>query len=132
MQRYSKKRQAVLDCVRATNGHPTAEWIYASLKPSFPDLSLATVYRNLNQLEEAGLIRSMGSVNGQKRYDADLTMHPHAVCTRCGSMADVEGIPFSAETIRRVEEAIGFQIESASLHFTGLCRNCKEKGRKQE
>lgn len=127
MQRYSKKRQAVLDCLRGTTEHPTAEWIYARLKPVYPDLSLATVYRNLNQLEEAGLIRSMGSVNGQERYDANVRPHPHVVCTRCGRMVDVEELPFSEETVHWVEETTGFRIESASLRFSGLCGECREK-----
>lgn len=127
MQRYSKKRQAVLDCLRGTTEHPTAEWIYARLKPVYPDLSLATVYRNLNQLEEAGLIRSMGSVNGQERYDANVRPHPHVVCTRCGRMVDVEELPFSEETVHWVEETTGFRIESTSLRFSGLCGECREK-----
>ena len=127
MQRYSKKRQAVLDCLRGTTEHPTAEWIYARLKPVYPDLSLATVYRNLNQLEQAGLIRSMGSVNGQERYDANVRPHPHVVCTRCGRMVDVEELPFSEETVHWVEETTGFRIESTSLRFSGLCGECREK-----
>lgn len=127
MQRYSKKRQAVLDCLKGTKEHPTAEWIYARLKPVYPDLSLATVYRNLNQLEEAGMIRSMGSVNGQERYDANVRPHPHVVCTRCGRMVDVEELPFSEETVHWVEETTGFRIESTSLRFSGLCGECREK-----
>ena len=54
--RYSKKRTAVYDVLSSTKSHPTAEWIYNRLKPEIPDLSLATVYRNLAQLEADGKI----------------------------------------------------------------------------
>ena len=46
-KKHSKKRDAILECVRSTTAHPSAEWIYAQLKPQIPDLSLGTVYRNL-------------------------------------------------------------------------------------
>ena len=131
MQRYSKKREAVLECLKATKEHPTAEWIYERLRQQYPDLSLATVYRNLNQLEEAGVILSMGSVNGQERYDATVIPHAHAVCSRCSRMVDVEDLPFSEETVRRAEEKTGFHIENTSLRFSGLCRECREKEGKE-
>ena len=68
MERYSKKREAILDCLRSTDSHPTAEWIYAQLKGEYPDLSLATVYRNLAQLKSSGIIRSVGVVAGLPRF----------------------------------------------------------------
>ena len=55
MQRFSKKRAAIYDCLCGTKTHPSADWIYQQLLPEFPDLSLATVYRNLAQLKEAGI-----------------------------------------------------------------------------
>ena len=45
--RYSKKREAILDAIQSTTCHPSADWVYQTLKPSHPDLSLGTVYRNL-------------------------------------------------------------------------------------
>ena len=47
VRKHSRKRDAILECLRCTTSHPTAEWIYTQLKPTIPDLSLATVYRNL-------------------------------------------------------------------------------------
>ena len=47
MRRHSKKRDAILSCIRRSHLHPSAEWIYTQLKPEHPDLSLGTVYRNL-------------------------------------------------------------------------------------
>ena len=127
MRRYSKKREAILDCLRGTTSHPTAEWVYAQLKPVYPDLSLATVYRNLNALKSSGMIRSVGIVNGQERFDALTQPHPHAVCSRCGTVIDLSGVPVPHELIDAVQAESGYAIREAILQFTGLCPECKRK-----
>lgn len=128
MQRYSKNREAILSCLRGTKSHPTAEWIYTQLKPEYPDLSLATVYRNLALLKDNGVIRSVGVVDGQERFDATTELHPHAFCSRCGAVIDlphVAAIPQAA--INAVEEETGFAVAEAVLQFTGLCAECAKQ-----
>ena len=127
MQRYSKNREAILTCLRSTESHPTADWIYAQLKPDYPDLSLATVYRNLSALKESGLIRSVGVVNGQERFDATTESHPHAVCSRCGKMIDLSDLLVPHELVAAVQAETGFAVSEAVLQFTGLCPECKSK-----
>lgn len=127
MQRYSKKRQAVLDCLRSTTSHPTAEWIYNRLRPDYPDLSLATVYRNLGQMKDAGLILSVGTVQGQERFDGNTTPHTHAVCTCCGLVTDIMDIPVPTELVSRVERSLDFSVTGMSLLFSGECRECQNR-----
>lgn len=127
MQRYSKKRQAILDCLRSTNNHPTVEWIHEKLQPVYPDLSLATVYRNLGQLKDAGMIRSVGVVNGYEHFDANMRPHSHAVCSECGEIIDIEDMHVSQQLIDIVESTTGYHISNASLQFTGVCENCLHK-----
>jgi len=122
MQRQSKKRQAILDCLKASHEHPTAEWIYESLKPDFPDLSLATVYRNLGQLEEHGFIRTVCTVMGKERFDGDIHDHTHAVCIKCGSVTDVADISLPVEE----NTADGFQVLYRNLQLSGICKACRE------
>lgn len=124
MQRYSKKRQAILECLRSTTIHPTVEWIYERLQPVYPDLSLATVYRNLNQLKEAGMIRSVGVVNGNEHFDAKIQPHSHAICSHCGAIIDIDDMHVSSQLVNIVENTTGYHISEASLQFTGLCENC--------
>ena len=90
-QNYSRKREAILQAVRGTTLHPSAEWVYRELKPVFPDLSLGTVYRNLAQFKADGMIVSVGTVNGQERFDGATQPHSHFVCDKCGCVLDVEG-----------------------------------------
>ena len=68
-RKHSRKRDAILECLRCTTSHPTAEWVYTQLKPPIPDLSLATVYRNLAMFKDEGTIDSVGVYNGLERFD---------------------------------------------------------------
>ena len=66
--RYSRKREAILNAIQSTDCHPSAEWVYQTLKPTHPDLSLGTVYRNLVLFQQQGLIQSIGVVKGAVRW----------------------------------------------------------------
>ena len=121
-QRYSKKREAIYNAIRSTDTHPSAEWVYEKLKPEYPDLSLATVYRNISEFRAEGLLRSVGSVDFHERYDAELTPHAHFICTKCGSVTD---IPFDFAGIDLSAGDVG-TAESAEVTFRGICKNCAE------
>ena len=119
VRRHSPKRDAILDCIRSTHSHPAAEWVYAQLKPTIPDLSLATVYRNLAQFRRDGTIQVIGNVDGEERYDADLSPHSHFICRTCGKVAD---LPFS-EVNMPDTSGVG-KMESCSVTFYGCCNEC--------
>lgn len=125
-QRFSKKREAIYSCLCSTDSHPTADWIHQQLLPSYPDLSLATVYRNLAQMKEAGVIQSVGVVSGQERFDAVVEPHTHFVCTSCSRVQDLQMVVLPAELVNAAEEASGCKITGTSLRFTGLCPRCRK------
>lgn len=120
-QNYSKKRQAIYDLMCSTKEHPSADWIYNSLKREYPDLSLGTVYRNVKLLESKGMIKSVSVVNGSERYDADTSPHSHFVCSSCGKILDVfvKLDTFSDIQIKGVR-----RIDSQSLIYYGVCEDC--------
>ena len=121
-KRYSKQRELIYQAVYHSDQHPTADMVYQWLKPTNPNLSLGTVYRNLNLLAEEGiLIRIPFPV---ERYDADTTPHPHFRCKQCGGVFDMklDYSPAMDEAARLA--APGFQIERHTLLFTGLCPRC--------
>ena len=124
--KHSRKRDAILAAIRSTKEHPGAEWLYAHLKSELPDISLGTVYRNLALFRENGEIVSVGTVNGQERFDANTAPHAHFVCTRCGSIIDLEIPAVGKEICSAVEDAIGAKVKSHSLTFFGLCDKCCE------
>lgn len=126
-RKHSRKRDAILACVRSTDVHPTADWVYAQLKPSIPDLSLGTVYRNLNMFKEEGSVFSVGTVDGQERFDGNLQAHDHFVCTRCGAVIDVDAHTLSEEVLESVRRQLGGRLEGYQLCFRGCCKNCANK-----
>ena len=123
-RKHSYKRDAILDCIRCTDCHPTAEWVYQQLKPTIPDLSLATVYRNIGVFKQSGEIRSLGVVNGLERYDGDLRPHAHLLCRNCGAVADLEAVELPGALIEQLERDFGGSITGYQLQFTGLCAAC--------
>ena len=125
--RYSKKREAILTAIRSSDAHPSAEWIYHTLKSTHPDLSLGTVYRNLLFFQQNGTIQSVGVVNGQERFDAVTTPHSHFVCTSCGAVIDLHRIPVDPALTAAVREQYGFEVQRHELTFDGRCQNCMQK-----
>ena len=125
--RYSKKREAILTAIRGTGCHPSAEWLYQQLKPRHPDLSLGTVYRNLNHLCGHGLIRRVGPVNGQERYDGTLSPHSHFICNRCGAILDLPQRSPGQSWLESVGVQYGFQAKSCEFIVRGLCRACGDE-----
>ena len=124
--RYSKKREAILDAIRSTEEHPSADWVYQKLKPDYPDLSLGTVYRNLARFKEEGVVVSVGTVNGQERFDGMVKPHAHFICKDCGSVMDFHGMEQDVEMDRQVEEKYGMKIDHHELVFYGTCPHCTQ------
>ncbi|MCQ2400287.1 MAG: transcriptional repressor, partial [Clostridia bacterium] len=115
MKRFSKKRQSIIDLIKRTDVHPSAEWIYNELKPVYPDLSLATVYRNLKELEESGEIVVVDTVKNKERFDGKTFPHTHAVCSKCGKIIDVFGTEIPDDVILRAQERTDFVFSGAKL-----------------
>jgi len=122
--RYSKKREAILSAICGTACHPSAEWLYQTLKPEYPDLSLGTIYRNLAFFQERGVVRSVGTVQGQERYDGVTEPHAHFVCRHCGLVMDLYQVDLDAELERTVSARYGLSVERRELTFYGLCPSC--------
>ena len=120
----STRRDAVLSVLQSTVSHPTAEWIYEKTKEIIPNISLGTVYRNLNDLIEAGLAIKVQGVFDKDRFDANYTNHSHLVCENCGSVIDYE--PTKSLHIKLGNDK-GCLIKNYSLVYYGLCPECNKK-----
>ena len=122
-RKHSKKRDAILECLRSTDCHPSADWVYAKLKPVIPNLSLGTVYRNLALFRSEGTITSVGVVDGFERFDADTSPHMHFVCSKCGAVIDV-GAGDIPEPLLAGASLAG-SVESCRITFSGVCHKCE-------
>ena len=124
-RKYSRKREAILACLRRTDTHPTAEWIYQQLKGEIPDLSLGTVYRNLAQCKASGEVLSVGYFGGFERFDGNTRPHVHFYCTGCGRVLDLPQIDVPLELKAQAARALEAEVDQCSLTFAGRCCACR-------
>ena len=121
-QNHSRKREAILEKIRSTKTHPTAEWVYGQLKSEIPDLSLATVYRNIHLFQERGDIISIATVKGKERFDGDIHSHAHFICKHCSAVVDVDEAPQSRA--KKQLQSFGFEVERVDFIVHGTCKDC--------
>ena len=109
-QKHFRKRDAILDYLRQSKAHPSAETIYTDLKPQIPNLAMGTVYRNLTLFKQQGLVSSAATVSGVERFDANTDLH---------KMQVPESLSAAAAA------CCGGSVSGCQLSFTGLCQACK-------
>lgn len=121
---YSKQRELIFEYVKSVKTHPTAEEVYNVLKNKINNLSLGTVYRNLSLLTEFGKIRRIKISYGKDRFDGNTSLHPHAICLKCGKIFDIDGCKTLGYD-KDVENILNCKVLSHDLMFNILCSNCK-------
>ena len=119
-----RKRNAILHCLMNTDTHPSAEMVHQMLRQTHPEISQATVYRNLALFKKQGLITSAATVGGVERFDATTEPHVHFICTGCDAVIDLHQIPVPTQL---AAECTGYQVDSCQLTFTGLCSSCQSR-----
>ena len=120
-----KKRNAILTCLQGTTAHPSAEMVHEMLRQEHPDISLATVYRNLARFKSQGLIQSVATVSGIERFDANTEPHVHFICTGCDAVIDLHQVQVPLSLGQEAEKSGNCRVNSCQLTFTGLCGSCK-------
>ena len=87
--RITRQRRIIIEELRSLPGHPTASELYEAVRRRLPNISLATVYRNLELMTVKGLIQRIVVDSRLKRFDANPEVHYHARCIRCGAIRDI-------------------------------------------
>ena len=123
--RKSRQRDEILDYIKCSTEHPTADMVYERVKQSIPNISLGTVYRNLGMLSEHGTIQKISMLVGPDRYDYKRMPHNHAICTKCGKVFDFD-YDFKLEKLKKsIKEQTGIEVSSEYIAIEGLCEECK-------
>ena len=123
-RRNTIQRKLVLKAVSSLHNHPTADEVYDSIVITYPDISRATVYRNLNILCEAGELRRIRVPYAADRFDDTLERHYHIKCSSCGSFTDVD-IDYIANIDDAVAKLTGYILQEHNIVFTGVCPACQ-------
>lgn len=121
--KYSRQRESIKEYLMSTKEHPTADTVYLHVKKEFPNISLGTVYRNLNLLADIGEAVKISTLNGGDRFDGTTTPHYHFFCTECGAVLDLD-----MENIDTINQLAGKnfdgEIDSHNITFYGRCGDC--------
>jgi Fe2+ or Zn2+ uptake regulation protein len=121
----TKQREVVLQVIRDSHGHLTANEVFGEAKMRLPSISFATVYNSLRYLREAGHIAEIRFGNGASRFDRMTSRHDHALCTKCGKLADIE-MDHPHELVERAAAISNFKPESLEFTLRGVCPECMD------
>lgn len=120
--KYSKQRELIYKILKANPIHPTAEEVYLQLKPEYPAISLATVYRNLNKLAQNNTIKKIQGLDASDRFDHNTHEHYHFICEKCHRVYDVD-----LELLSYINDKVSnYNVKSFDLLLKGICNNCKD------
>lgn len=123
-KRMTKQRKKIMEVLKNTDSHPTADEIYDKVKEDIPNISLGTVYRNLNVLAEMGEIMILDYGSSCSRFDGNPKNHYHFKCENCGQVFDVD-LDILDNLNQKLNSSTQFEVSHHRLEFYGLCPDCK-------
>lgn len=124
--KYSKQRELIYNWVANNPVHPTADEVYSNLKKNHPNLSLGTVYRNLNLLAENNKLYKINIANASDRFDACIEPHYHLICQKCGKVHDVF-LPEMKTIHQKIEDVTQCSLSCIDVIMHGICKACQEE-----
>jgi Fur family transcriptional regulator, peroxide stress response regulator len=124
--KLTPQRLAIYQMLMNTEAHPTADDIYHAVKPTYPMLSLNTVYYTLAAFKEAGLVWEVPVEHASSRYDANMDQHHHLVCLGCGKIEDLYDDTLDRLRLPAANQR-GFDVRMHRVEFRGYCEPCRTK-----
>lgn len=124
--KFSRQRESIKDYLSSTKDHPTADTVYMYVRESFPNISLGTVYRNLNLLVEQKEAIKVECGDGLDHFDATCTPHYHFICRKCKRVMDLDLSSIDHINTLANSNFTG-SIETHCVYFSGLCPDCKQE-----
>ena len=118
--RISSQARAVLEVLASRRCHMTAEEILASLE----SIGMATVYRALDHLTEAGMIRRLSLGKKSAVYEYVRDSHVHFVCSGCGQVYDIQA-DFSG-MVKEAARVCGHEVKWVEVTAHGMCSSCAQ------
>ena len=115
--------QSILEMVRNSKGHLTAEEAFLLAKKKKIDVSMASIYRILGKLADDGLIRKFSVSGGADVFDKTLDEHEHLICSKCGKVKDIH----IKDLKKKLVKEVGVKISDYELSINYICEDCKKK-----
>lgn len=134
--KLTRPRQAILNVLNMAGDHLSAEKIYKTSSKSYPDIGLASVYRNLELFVDIGVACKFDIGDNKYRYGicnpSGEDHHHHLVCKKCNRVIDYsESLDDEKKFLKRRERNLSrkydFKIEGHFIDFFGVCKKCNNK-----
>ena len=123
--RMTYQREIILEELRRVKSHPTADELYLMVRHRMPRISRATVYRNLEQLSEAGMVVKLMGTGNQRRFDGNTQKHTHIHCVKCGKIADIAAPEdMDSASLPDIQSSCGYKVLGRQIEYTGICPEC--------
>lgn len=123
--KITSQRKAIIEIFLELGGHVSVEDIFYELRKRKKNIGLATIYRTLSMLKEAGLVSERDFRDGRRRFEIVSEHHDHIICQKCGKVVE-----FKDETIEKIQEEIskrlGFVLISHRHELIGICEDCRK------
>jgi Fur family peroxide stress response transcriptional regulator len=122
--RLTPQRVELVRLIASSEGHPSAAQLYGRVRPQFPTMSQATVYKTLALLKDMGQVLEI-DLHGDSHYDGNQPQpHPHLICVNCNKIIDAEA-HLDQQSIMALEKASGFKVLRSQISLFGLCPDCQ-------
>ena len=122
--KVTPQRIAVYSVLANSKEHPNAEMIYNQLKPMYPTMSLATVYKTVEILRQIGLVQFLNAGEDSFRYDARVDAHSHVQCTECKRVDDIEIEETSL--LKNIDASTEYKLTKHQFYFYGISPGCQQ------
>jgi Fe2+ or Zn2+ uptake regulation protein len=124
IRRMTRQRKVILEELQQLKTHPTADEVYQRVRGKIPNVSLGTVYRNLEVLTQCGLITRIECSGTYMRFDSNVEEHYHIRCINCDKVVDAP-VKMFEKIDQQLEQASNYRIIGHRLEFIGICPQCK-------
>lgn len=129
--RMTHQREILLEELRNSGQHLSADELYERVRKIIPHISLATVYRNLEILADLGIVAKLEISGRQMRFDYDVAKHDHIFCIVCHRVDNIDVQEKQIPDIPALKEG-GYSITGYRLEFAGICPKCQKKHEKEK
>lgn len=123
--RNTKQKEVILNIINNSSNHLNANSVYLEAKKVIPNISLGTVYRNLNNLVDENKIIRLKMSDGVDRFDKNI-IHAHVVRSICDKIDDV-----MYDYIKKLPNIKDYVVMNYDLRFIGKCKECLEKEKRK-
>lgn len=122
-ERTTSQKKIIFDYLKSVSSHPSARQVHSAVKKKLPQISLGTVYRILENLEEKGEVQRI--ICKEVRYDGCLAVHVHFICEKCGNIFDI----WEKIRIPEIKKIKVGKIKKYQVCFYGICKKCQSKNK---